>query len=1277
MQLDGPCIDVQPTTTPIRVQLPNGGTMTSTHTGLLPLPLLPLKARQTNLFPTLQAGSLLSIGQLCDANCTAHFTNTSVTIKRGLQTIATGQRSPNGLWNIPLPTTPILPVANMTTLAHQTASDRIAFLHAAAGYPVLSTWLKAIAHGFFATWPGLTVPIVKRHLPKSTITAKGHLDQQRANQRSTEAITPSTDAITRCIMPTSNPTQIPSPRFHDIYADCQPITGKIFSDLPGRFVVPSSRGHNYLLIVYDHDSNAILAEPLKNRSAKSIVDGFKVLYNILLSRGLKPQLQRLDNEASALLRAFLTEKQIDYQLAPPHLHRRNAAERAIRTFKNHFVSILCGTDPQFPLHLWDRLVPQTLVTLNLLRSSRLNPSLSAQAQLHGAFDFNRTPLGPLGTKVIVHEKPDVRGTWAPHGIPGWYVGAAPNHYRCYQVHIIKTGASRIADTLEWFPYHTPLPKTASIDAARTAAYDLVQALQHPSPATPFAGLDPTTLAALNDLATIFDTASQPVAPPNPAPKRTPPPPPTGDDPPAATPPRVPSPSPLPAPAPPPRVLAPNQPHSTNKQPYPSPRVPITPTYASATANPGQRRRRAAKIAKTPSPPPAPATPAGRHYQTRFQLRRAAANSALCPPPWIAHAVLDPKTGANLSYRKLLEGPDANIWINGCANEIGRLAQGRTGTPIQGTDTIHFLSHTKLPKGRKATYLRIVVDYRPQKKEPNRVRFTAGGDQVDYPGNVSTPTADITTAKIVLNSTVSTPGATYSCFDISNFYLNTPMERYEYMRIPIWAIPACIMTQYHLAPLVHNGHVLVEIRKGMYGLPQAGQLAYERLAIHLAKYGYTPARHTPGLWRHHTRPILFSLVVDDFGVKTVGRAHAQHLLTALRTLYSVTADWTGSTYLGLHLEWDYLRRTCDISMPNYITTALHRFQHPPPARAEDSPHNWIAPDYGSTIQLTPLVDDTPALDAAGITRLQQIVGTLLYYARAVDATMLPALGTLAAAQSHGTEATAKALTKLLNYCATHRDATIRYHASDMVLWISSDASYLSESKARSRVGGHFFLSALPPDPSKPPTTLAPNNGAIHTVSSILKNVMSSATESEFAGLFHNARDGVTLRTTLEEMGHPQPATPLQTDNSTATGITNGTVRQRKSKAMDMRFYWIQDRVKQKQFSVFWEKGAANLGDYFTKHHSTAHHRMIRPTYLQVVDRAKLANLVTRIPPTDVKVLLPARVCSYPSGFPTPGSPVLHPTNFNRVIRITANGCQPPIQILRKRLQRLLHKIDHNL
>jgi hypothetical protein len=284
------------------------------------------------------------------------------------------------------------------------------------------------------------------------------------------------------------------------------------------------------------------------------------------------------------------------------------------------------------------------------------------------------------------------------------------------------------------------------------------------------------------------------------------------------------------------------------------------------------------------------------------------------------------------------------------------------------------------------------------------------------------------------------------------------------------------------------------------------------------------------------------------------------------------------------------------MPGYVQAALHKFQHPVPTKPEDSPHAWNIPTYGAKIQYAPDADTAATLPPEQITRIQQIIGTLLYYSLAVDPTMLVALGSIAATQSKATSTTAKAVVQLLDYAATHPDATIRYHASDMVLYDHSDASYLSEPKARSRVGGHLFLSQRPTDPTKAPINQPRQNGPIHTVCQILRNVMASAAEAEVGALFVNAQDAVPIRNTLIELGHPQPPTPIQTDNSTAAGFANDTIKQKRSKAMDMRFYWIKDRARQNQFLFYWRPGAENLGDYHTKHHSPSHHRLMRSTFL---------------------------------------------------------------------------------
>jgi hypothetical protein len=203
----------------------------------------------------------------------------------------------------------------------------------------------------------------------------------------------------------------------------------------------------------------------------------------------------------------------------------------------------------------------------------------------------------------------------------------------------------------------------------------------------------------------------------------------------------------------------------------------------------------------------------------------------------------------------------------------------------------------------------------------------------------------------------------------------------------------------------------------------------------------------GLCTHDTLPITFSLVVDNFGVKYEGVANAHHLIKALEHHYTVSKDWTGGLYCGITLKWDYLHKNLDLSMPVYITAMLHKYQHPPAKRPQYTPHKCTEPAYGQRIQCAPLPDESMAASTADITRAQGILGTLLYYARSVDPTLIMPLSTIASHLSTATSTTMDAVKHLLDYCSTKHHATIRYFASDMQLKINSDASYLSEPKAK--------------------------------------------------------------------------------------------------------------------------------------------------------------------------------------------------------------------------------------
>jgi hypothetical protein len=301
-----------------------------------------------------------------------------------------------------------------------------------------------------------------------------------------------------------------------------------------------------------------------------------------------------------------------------------------------------------------------------------------------------------------------------------------------------------------------------------------------------------------------------------------------------------------------------------------------------------------------------------------------------PNSHIANSVTDPITGEVQEFRHLMQGPNRPTWMTSFANELGRLAQGIGTRMPTGTNTCFFIPKKQVPTNRTVTYGRIIASIRPQKTETHRTRLTVGGDRLNYPGDTSTPTAKLTTAKCVINRTISTKNGRFTVVNIKDFYLNTPLEGYEYMRLPLTLIPDEIRQQYQLDDITtHDGWVYIEIRKGMYGLKQAGILANHRLTKHLATYGYYPTPRTPGLWKHATGDLSFSSVVDNFGLKCVGRENAQHLVDALASLYQVLTDWAGELYCGLTIDWNYSQHHVDISMPGYIENALHKFRHPQP------------------------------------------------------------------------------------------------------------------------------------------------------------------------------------------------------------------------------------------------------------------------------------------------------------------------------------------------------------
>ena len=468
------------------------------------------------------------------------------------------------------------------------------------------------------------------------------------------------------------------------------------------------------------------------------------------------------------------------------------------------------------MYLWAKTIPQAELTLNLLRGSRINPQLSAWEQLHGRYDYNATPIAPPGTKCLVHVKKPERKTWDPYALDGWYIGPALHSYRCYIVYIPATNGTRITNTLTWLPRKYTMPVATPADLIRAAAEDMREALLSDQPNTFISHLPPSQHHYLQELTEVLTNIAN-----------------TADIQPQET---V-----LQDPTPTPRTVtfAPdvaqhdaNTRRSTTKHPKapsqrvagtpPSQRVATQPAPAQRVAKPNGRRRprngrRRSRRNQRTSPrtrsqaalsvttetlneKTSSQTVATETTETRNEKTPNIFNSETVPshapqPKGYAYKAVNPDTGELAEYKALLQSSAREEWSTGFCNEVGRLFQGYKD--IKGTDTCKFIHKKEIPQGRTATYIRVVVADRPRKVEKCRVRLTVGGDRVDYPGEVSTKTSDLITAKLLFNSVISTPGSKFMSLDIKDFYLNNELPRKEYARIHLSLIPQDIIEQYNL------------------------------------------------------------------------------------------------------------------------------------------------------------------------------------------------------------------------------------------------------------------------------------------------------------------------------------------------------------------------------------------------------------------------------------------------------------------------------------------------
>ena len=417
----------------ISVAVANGTLLQSTHHGFLDVP--GHGAMIAYIFPQLK-GSLLSISQLVNVGLRVTYCADFVTgFDVNNNTVFQGNRDiKTGLWMVDLKSLSTAAVgvvhAAMPSAASvvrlDSAAEFVKFWHAAYGSPAVSTFISAIDKSFIRV-PGLTSTKVRRHPPDSLATAYGHLHATRKGLRSTKKKAPSPVTPTNITASDDNVEPISSsqPQERRVWFQVHDVrAGRTHSDATGALPQRGRSGVLYQIIFYHEDSNVIHVETTKSRSGPDLLAALQRAVKFFTDRGAPPLLVRMDNECADVTKNWLETTPIKLELTPVAQHRTNKAERAISTWKDHFIATLATTDPDCPLSLWEDFVEQAELTLNCMRVSPVHPSLSAWEALCGQFDILATPIAPLGMQVLVHDTPEKRGSWQVHGKLGFYIGRA-------------------------------------------------------------------------------------------------------------------------------------------------------------------------------------------------------------------------------------------------------------------------------------------------------------------------------------------------------------------------------------------------------------------------------------------------------------------------------------------------------------------------------------------------------------------------------------------------------------------------------------------------------------------------------------------------------------------------------------------------------------------------------------------------------------------------------------------------------------------------------------
>ena len=1188
------------------------------------------------------------------------------------------------VWMMPSSTTSSTPHTNYAVanlfIKNEPNAVFVAYMSACFFNPTDTTFEKAARRGWFGNLPRLTGTMIAANLPHSQASSFGHLDRLRQNLRSTKTPTP-TPTPTPTSTPTPTPTPITIPTTADLsdelddlidpidpdelllktfdvteLSDDDKKTLSIYFDATGMFPFDSIDGEKYIFItVY---KNYIHAEPMTDRSATSYIPRFRSAIEFFRSKGHLISSARLDNETSALLEKFFTqEAKIPFQYITAGSHRANKAERAIRSWKNHFIAGISSVDSSFPMHQWPKLIPQANITINLLRPSSINPLISAYKGIFNSdYDFLAHPIAPPGIKVTVYEPSDNRTSWNPHGVSGYYLGPALQHYRNMVTYIPETNGIRMSDQIDYFPTKFLFPGASTAEILIAAIDNLKLSLNSSNAVTP--ELE-TAAKALTDAVTTFKLNTPPIGPKSPdtltptdlnliptAVKRV-----QFLDPPfqvteistplAQSPERVNLDTHQLRPVKHKRKIADNYRKLTAKEASAERFVQLkirtgqrfidtedteefqidsvvmpNITSGAGSKTPFYKLFNVKELCRAKATRQYDYTPCSEINEKKSKyvqwVPRTATPTALAvqstSPRDINRALNQTYEGQPLNFKKAM-ALDPDLWFKCDVEEWDRLMD-KTLLPIQ---------LQCVPRGETISY------YNKQIKEKEvfvndipyisaRVRGTYGGNICNYEGATSSNTAEYPLIKTLFSAVLHdvkhvNPNTKFINLDMVDFYIFSPMVHPAYMCVPLKDIPDIIINKYNLRTNAHNGKAYFKVLMSMYGHPVAGRLANQLLWKTIATDGYYEDPLVPCLLRHKTRPVIGTVVVDDVGLKISSEDDLMHLVHSIEKVWPVKIMRNGNKFVGMDLKWNYdpTNPTLEITSNTVIPDLLKRFYPNKTLKGADTP--GIPPSHWS---ISP--DESEPLPCPEKTKfVQQFAGTVSHLARTVRHDLIPAVNEIAESQAAPTTKTMLLIDQLANYMARFPEGKVIFNATDMVLRCHYDSSL--RPHGRHKAGGVIYHA----NSSDPPESIG---NITEVICKLPTNCVASIAEGEYCAQFINGQAAYWHRVINEQMGYPQPTTKFYGDNTTAIGIANDDIKIKRSKGFDKAYHWFRDRARLQEFEAIHIASLLNGSDYQTKSLTTPEHKRQVTNYVKFPP-ANPNNPSLRA--SVIKKLFPERVC----------------------------------------------------